>query len=74
MTIEEATNDLLSESISNHFQHLAKTQDDIVPCSSCGDTSDSYIRKDTLLGAFSCVGATYLSGPSPAKYCGQKRA
>jgi len=26
------------------------------------------------LGAFSCVGATYLSGPSPAKYCGQKRA
>ncbi len=51
MTIEEATNDLLSESISNHFQHLAKTQDDIVPCSSRGDTSDSYIRKDTLLGA-----------------------
>ena len=21
-----------------------------------------------------CVGATYLPGPSPAKYCGQKRA
>ena len=62
MTIEEATNDLLSESISNHFQHLAKTQDGIVPCSSCGDTSDSYIRKDTLLGAFSMLALPIFPG------------
>jgi hypothetical protein len=28
------------------------------------------ILSDTLF----CVGATYLPGPLPAKYCGQKRA
>ena len=41
-----------------------------------------FLRKQTLLdkkksdslATVASVGATYLSGPLPAKYCGQKRA
>ncbi len=31
-------------------------------------------KKSESLSTLACVGATYLPGPSPAKYCGQKRA
>ena len=31
-------------------------------------------KKVTRMSDFFRVGATYLPGPSPAKYCGQKRA
>ena len=33
-----------------------------------------YKKEERQLSLSLCVGTTYLPGPSPAKYCGQKRA